>query len=221
MERHLNTVKSRAPAPGSAVPRPKGDRYHHGALRDALVVAAEAIIAERGVDGFSLREAARRAGVSPAAPQHHFGDARGLLTAVATAAFAQLADALAAADAAAGPDHTARLRAQGTAYVAFALAEPARFDVMWRRARVHHDAPAYQAESRRAFQALAAAVAGVPPADAPDAPPDRADPRAIACWATVHGFARLALDGAFGLGDAAADHAAAALLPAVLACLRL
>ena len=58
--------------------RPAGARaYHHGALRPALIAAAEAVIAERGVDGFSLRETARRAGVSPAAPAHHFGDARG------------------------------------------------------------------------------------------------------------------------------------------------
>ena len=61
--------------------------YHHGALREALLEAAEALIGERGLDGFSLREAARRVGVSPAAPQHHFGDARGLLTAIATAGF--------------------------------------------------------------------------------------------------------------------------------------
>ena len=50
--------------------------YHHGDLRAALIEAAEAVIAERGVDNFSLREAARRAGVSPAAPAHHFRDAR-------------------------------------------------------------------------------------------------------------------------------------------------
>ncbi|MBL4557132.1 MAG: helix-turn-helix transcriptional regulator [Rhodobacteraceae bacterium] len=61
--------------------------YHHGDLRAALIDAAKALIAERGVDGFSLRAAARQAGVSAAAPAHHFGDARGLLTAVATGAF--------------------------------------------------------------------------------------------------------------------------------------
>ena len=123
MPRDLNTVKTSPASDAGAVLR-KGDQYHHGALRAALLTAAEAIIGERGIDGFSLREAARRAGVSPAAPQHHFGDARGLLTALATAGFAQLADALAAADAAAGPDREARTRAQATAYVAFALAGP-------------------------------------------------------------------------------------------------
>ncbi|HEY0776462.1 MAG TPA: TetR/AcrR family transcriptional regulator [Gemmatirosa sp.] len=214
MTTNVHTVKiQRAP-----------DRYHHGALRQALLAAAEAIIAERGVDGFSLREAARRAGVSPAAPQHHFGDARGLLTAVATTGFEQLADTLAAATAHAGPHRDARIRAQGLAYVAFALAQPARFDVMWRGARVDCDDPAYAAASRRAFAVLAAVVAGGSPEDAPEtAPmtaPNDADPRVLACWAVVHGFARLALDGVFGAGAAAADAAADALLPAVLDCVR-
>ena len=86
MTEELNSVKTETPE------RP----YHHGALRAALIEAAEAVIAERGVDGFSLRETARRAGVSPAAPAHHFGDARGLLTALAAEAFRRFGDALAA-----------------------------------------------------------------------------------------------------------------------------
>ena len=210
MRSNLNTVKKARGA----------ERYHHGALREALLEAAEAVIAERGLDGFSLREAARRVGVSPAAPQHHFGDARGLLTAVATIGFRQLADALAAADAAAGPDREAHLRAQGVAYVDFALSQPARFDLMWRRARVDCDDPDYAAASRRAFATLAAVVADVAMADAPSAPPHEADPRVLACWSVVHGFARLALDGVFGSGAPAARTAADALLPAVLACVQ-
>ncbi|MDQ4087902.1 MAG: TetR/AcrR family transcriptional regulator, partial [Pseudomonadota bacterium] len=70
MADHLDSVKSAEEARA----------YHHGSLRKALVEAAEAVIAERGVDRFSLREAARRAGVSAAAPAHHFRDSRGLLT---------------------------------------------------------------------------------------------------------------------------------------------
>lgn len=210
MPPHLNTVKT-PPHPG---------RYHHGDLRQALVAAAEAVIAERGADGFSLREAARRAGVSPAAPQHHFGDVRGLLTAVAVTGFTALAEAQERAERAAPDAPGARLYALGVAYVDFALAHPAHFDVMWRTARLDGDDPAYQAASRRAFAPLAAAVAGVPTADAPDTAPADADPRALACWATVHGFARLALDGAFGPGPAGARAAADALLPAVLGCLQ-
>ena len=78
------------------------DSYHHGALRAALIEAAEALLREDGIESFSLRECARRAGVSHAAPAHHFGDARGLLTACAAAGFNQLADAMERDAAAAG-----------------------------------------------------------------------------------------------------------------------
>lgn len=64
--------------------------YHHGALRDALLAAAESVLNESGLEGFTLRECARRAGVSHGAPAHHFGDARGLLSAFAAQSFDQL-----------------------------------------------------------------------------------------------------------------------------------
>src|ERR1700742_4950380 len=83
--------------------------YHHGDLKDQLVAAAEAIILERGVEGFTLREAARRAGVSPAAPAHHFKDAKGLLAEVALRGFKDFGDALDAADKRGGADPQARL----------------------------------------------------------------------------------------------------------------
>src|SRR5580658_1909495 len=93
--------------------------YHHGDLKDQLVAAAEAIILERGVDGFTLREAARRAGVSPAAPAHHFKDASGLLAEVAMRGFQDFGDALEAADRRGGADPARRLHEQGLAYVNF------------------------------------------------------------------------------------------------------
>lgn len=189
-------------------------RYHHGALRPALIAAAEAVIGERGIEGFSLRETARRAGVSASAPAHHFGDARGLLTAIAAAAFADLADWL---DAAGGAGSRAeRIRAQGLAYVAFALANRARFDLMWRAALLDRNDEDYAAAARRAFAALAGAVGAE--AAAPD---DAAAAPAVAGWALVHGFARLAIDGAFGTEEGAAERAADAMLPAVLAHLTL
>jgi AcrR family transcriptional regulator len=95
--------------------------YHHGALRAALIEATEALLAERGAEGFSLREVARRAGVSPAAPSHHFGDAAGLLTAVASLGFEALAQALQAGQARGGSDPAPRCASQGVAYVAFAM----------------------------------------------------------------------------------------------------
>ncbi|MEP7311943.1 MAG: helix-turn-helix domain-containing protein, partial [Pseudomonadota bacterium] len=108
----MNTVKIRR--------KPRRD-YHHGALRPALLSAAVQVLEERGIDRFSLRETARRAGVSPAAPAHHFGDSPGLLTAIATASFVALAEKIEAADAAAGASRAARVRAQCFAYVTYAL----------------------------------------------------------------------------------------------------
>jgi AcrR family transcriptional regulator len=200
MNDDLNSVKS-------------GRAYHHGALRPALIAAAEAVLAERGVQGFSLREAARRAGVSPAAPAHHFGDASGLLTAVATGAFRDLGDALEAAKASAG-DRDSRIRAQGIAYVRFALANRARFDLMWRAALLNRDDSDYASAAARAFLLLDRSVRGGDGAAQAPGGPETAP--SIACWAMVHGFATLTLDGEFGTAPGAAEAAVEGLLPAVL-----
>lgn len=178
------------------------------------MAAASELLAERGLEGFSLRETARRAGVSPSAPSHHFGDMRGLLTAVATAAFADFADALIAATEAAGPDRTARLRAQGIAYVRFALANPARFDLMWRRALIDTEDPPFTAASNRAFDALDRQVRGEGGQRAKV--PDATMGAPVAAWSLVHGFTRLALDGMFGTDEGAPERAAEQLLPLVL-----
>lgn len=209
MSNDLDTVKSK---------HPDNRAYHHGSLRPALIAAAEAVIAERGLDRFSLRETARRAGVSAAAPAHHFGDARGLLTAIAVQAFADLADALDAADAAAGAEREARLKAQGRAYVAFALERPARFDLMWRKALLDNDDPQLQEAGARAFHVLdrVARGEGAPRSSATD--PALAP--SIAAWSLVHGFARLAIDGGFGADQDSAERASQSLLPLILERLR-
>jgi AcrR family transcriptional regulator len=200
MDDDLNSVKT-------------GRSYHHGDLRTALLEAAESVIAERGIDGFSLRETARRAGVSPAAPAHHFGDTRGLLTALATEAFRRFGDALEAADA--GEDREARIRSQGRAYVQFALAEPAKFDLMWRYALTDREDPDYRAASSRAFTILDRLIRGEAAAASPDQDDISVAP-SIACWSIVHGFARLALDGVFGTEPGEAEAAAETLLPVVM-----
>ena len=172
--------------------------YHHGDLREALIEASETLLAERGVEGFTLREVARRAGVSPAAPAHHFGDVRGLLTAVAIRAFEELTARLTAADLAAGADRRARLRAQGEAYVRFALARPGRFGLMFAVARLDGENLELQRQGDAAFAVLERAVAGRAAGEgtgcgpSADPPPD-----AFVAWSLVHGFARLALDGQF------------------------
>jgi AcrR family transcriptional regulator len=193
--------------------------YHHGDLRAALLAAAESLLAERGVEGFSLREAARRAGVSPAAPKHHFASVRALFTAIATNAFDELADRLEAASADATQDRLARIRNQGVAYVQFAIEYPARLDLMWRVSLLEVSDQDYQRASARAFAALDRLVRGE---DAPrlrKGHPGMAP--TIACWSTVHGFARLAIDGAFGTGSESTKRALHALLPAVLSRLAL
>src|SRR6202011_5603350 len=116
--------------------KPARKTYHHGDLRRQLIAAAEQIILERGVDGFTLREAARRAGVSPAAPAHHFKDARGLLTAVALLGFREFGEALVKADKGGGTDPARRLHEQALAYVRFALEPPARFQLMFRHEKL-------------------------------------------------------------------------------------
>ena len=169
--------------------------YHHGNLHQQLVAAAEQILSEKGVEGFTLREAARRAGVSPAAPAHHFKDATGLLTEVATLGFAELARMLGDADAKAGSDPQKRLAAQGRAYVAFALKYPARFQLMFRGARLDPTRGNFAVVADKAFMLLADAVrdlAGI--ARGAQLTPD-ASGKVLALWSVVHGFAHLALDG--------------------------
>jgi AcrR family transcriptional regulator len=169
--------------------------YHHGNLKKQLVAAAEQILSEKGVEGFTLREAARRAGVSPAAPAHHFKDATGLLTEVATLGFAELAHMLGDADGKAAPDPRARLAAQGRAYVAFALKYPARFQLMFRSARLNPARGNFAVVADRAFMLLADAVRDLTqiPRGA-ELTPD-AHGKVLALWSVVHGFAHLVLGG--------------------------
>jgi len=170
--------------------------YHHGALRQALIEATDALLAEKGAEAFSLREVARRAGVSPAAPAHHFGDAAGLLTAVATLGFEGLARALSAGEARGGSDPRRALREQGVAYVRFALRHPGRFRLMFRSGRLHDDAE-LERHAQAAFEVLARGVGRV--LGVPDARPMRNDQRraVTALWSLVHGYAHLAIAGKF------------------------
>lgn len=186
-------------------------RYHHGDLHKALIVAGEEILDERGVEGFSLREAARRAGVSPAAPAHHFGDARGLLTAIAAHGFEVLADALSSAEADVKPEQ--RLDAQARAYVKFATQRGALFSLMWRRGLIDITDAAYLAAGRRAFNLFERAATGrdIPVADAPRQPA----PAVLAAWALMHGYARLLLDGALDASTPDLTDAVLAFLPRV------
>jgi AcrR family transcriptional regulator len=138
---------------GSVTP----DTYHHGNLPTTLQAAAADLLAERGVAGFSLREVARRAGVSHAAPAHHFGDATGLLTAVAVEAFQHLTAETEAA--VAGIEDPVEALAQlGRAYVSVSVRFPGHCAVVFRKDAVDADDPVYQEWGHRAFEVLRSAI---------------------------------------------------------------
>lgn len=185
--------------------------YHHGDLRASLIAAGLEIIEEVGPDAFSLRAAARRAGVSPAAPAHHFRDTRGLLTAIATIGFTQLGNEL---EAATGPNRRSVLVAQCHAYLRFALARPGLFRLMWRKSVLDLGDAEHIAAAQRAFAVSDRVLRGEGAAAA--LPGDAVLAPTIACWSMVHGFVSLIIDGAFFANEASAPDALDALLDATL-----
>jgi len=173
--------------------------YHHGDLAAALVAAGAELLAERGLQGFTLREAARRAGVSHAAPAHHFGDARGLLTAVAASGFARLAEAEREA-AAAESNPAARLMAIGLSYIKFALANPALFRLMFHSDQIDRGSDRIRGPGRASFDVMQDALAAARGRESGGLiPPEAArDPLVLRQWAIVHGLATLAVEGRLG-----------------------
>ncbi len=172
--------------------------YHHGALREALLEAAEIILERDGFQALTLRAAARAAGVSHAAPAHHFGDLVGLLSDLAATGYTRFHAAVLAEMAASGPTPADRLHAMGRGYVRFAREHPNLFLLMFRSERLDPQRPALRAAMDAAYGALAAAAgdaAGSPrTATTADAPPGRlAD--ITAAWAIAHGLALLVIDG--------------------------
>lgn len=168
--------------------------YHHGDLKRALTDAALELVAECGPRGFTLSEAARRAGVSVAAPYRHFTDKQALLARVAEQGFVALRDRLEKA----GPDHDAaeRLRRVSAAYVRFALENRDQYAVMIGAELDKTAHPELAGAGDAAFGVLLDALAqcqreGLLPGD---------DPRlwAAPAWAMVHGLSSLVIDGALG-----------------------
>lgn len=160
-----------------------GERpYHHGDLRRALLEAAIATIATTGPGAISLREVARRAGVSHAAPTHHFGDKAGLLTALAAEGFRLLANTLRDTY-----ERTDSFLEVGVAYVRFATEHRAYFEVMFRPELYHANDP----ELVQASEAAEAMLYGPVGTMAGDAPDFDALTAGIAAWSLVHGLATL------------------------------
>ena len=125
-----------APAlPGASEDTP----YHHGDLHDALLKAAERVLERDGLGGLTLRAVAREAGVSHAAPTHHFGDLTGLVSELAAIGFRQFNAAMAAAGAIDAPP-LMKAMARAKAYVAYAQAHPGMYGLMFRNRAARYDA---------------------------------------------------------------------------------
>lgn len=187
--------------------------YHHGDLAVALVDAGLELSREGGLEALTIREVTRRVGVSPNAAYRHYPNLAALREAVSDAILARLAGAMTSGEAG---DGAARLRTVGLTYIDFALAEPGWFAVAFFGSRPITPEVAAQAP---AFRALAAALDAMVEEGAL-APSARAD-AAWSCWATVHGFAELALHGPLAAVPAEEQRRlAAAAVDAVIAGVR-
>lgn len=166
--------------------------YHHGDLARALIEAAEKILAETGTEGFTLRECARRAGVSHAAPAHHFGDVSGLLTEVAIRGFERLTKVT--GDVGRG-DGTPleRLRSMLQAYVENAMENPVAFRLMFASNRIRHGEARLAAASREAYDVLLEAIDDMA-VSAGKPEPGAYSPEITLIWSAVHGFASLLVE---------------------------
>jgi AcrR family transcriptional regulator len=180
---------------------PTRPTYHHGDLRNSLIRAALALVAERGVEGFSLREAARTVGVSASACYRHFSDREELLAAVAHEGLDTLADEMRVAalahEGSSAADAVGRFWDYSGAYLHFALAHPAHFRVMHAIPKSEHSrdlmlprSPAVLAQA--AMDALVAA--GV-------VRPEVAGRTLLAIWTSIHGLAQLTVAGQLPLDD--------------------
>ncbi len=167
--------------------------YHHGNLPRALLDAALLVMAEQGVAALSLREVARRAGVSHGAPAHHFKDKTGLLTALAAEGFDKFRAAMEAGRDAAGNHPFARFAATGHAYVKFAIDHPQHFALMFQHELIDVNNPELQRAGQCAYQVLLDAVTAAQKEGlAPNLPTDVV---ATGAWAFGHGMATLWLGG--------------------------
>jgi AcrR family transcriptional regulator len=211
MTRKSSKAKARVrPAPKRATPARSGRKpgaprtaaasedspYHHGALRDALLKAAETVLERDGLAGLTLRAVAREAGVSHAAPTHHFGDLTGLVSELAAIGFRQFNAAMAAAGAAAGGTPMEKALARAKAYVAYAQAHPGMYGLMFRTERLDMKRPSLHEAAEASFAGLAGAIGASRQEQISEQALSLDQAAAIArAWSLVHGFTMLLLDG--------------------------
>lgn len=189
------TKHDRDSPPGGGDGGPRG--YHHGNLKEALVRAALELIAEKGPAGFTFADAARWAGVSPAAPYRHFKSREELIADVARRGFELFADALTKAWDEGKPEPVAALNRLGKAYLDFARDMPAYYSAMFEAGVAPDTDPQLRSAADNAFAVLRAAaerlVATLPAGERPPALMV-----ALHIWSMTHGIASL-----FGRGDRA------------------
>jgi AcrR family transcriptional regulator len=207
-------ARARRPAKALATAaRPAGRRpssgdtpYHHGDLHEALLQAAERVLERDGIAGLTLRAVAREAGVSHAAPTHHFGDLTGLLSELAAIGFRMFNKAMVAArDSETHP--LMKGLANAKAYVAYAQAHPGMYSLMFRNERLDMTRPSLHEAATASFRGLANAVAagrqeaGLQASLSAEALDALSLDQAAAIarnWSLVHGFTMLLLDGRLG-----------------------
>jgi AcrR family transcriptional regulator len=182
------------PAPRTASAKTETP-YHHGALREALLEAAERVLERDGLAGLTLRAVAREAGVSHAAPTHHFGDLTGLVSELAAIGFRQFNDAMASSCAAAATP-LERMLARPKAYVAYAQAHPGMYGLMFRTERLDYSRPSLHEAAECSFAGLANAIGAMRQEQISGGALTLDQGAAIArAWSMVHGFTTLLLDG--------------------------
>jgi AcrR family transcriptional regulator len=172
--------------------------YHHGNLRAALINAALDLIGSKGTGGFTFAEAARHAGVSPAAPYRHYENRDALLADVAAQGYAAFGEAMGKAQSQPASNGIERLKAMGRAYLAFARDNPAYYSAMFESGLNFSDYPDLRKAADATFAGLRMAVESMIAA----MPADRKPPAmmvALHIWSISHGVASL-----FGRGDGAA-----------------
>jgi AcrR family transcriptional regulator len=193
--------KAAAPARAGRKPGPRKAKaseaspYHHGDLHDALLKAAESVLERDGLGGLTLRAVAREAGVSHAAPTHHFGDLTGLVSELAAIGFRRFNAAMAAAGAIDAPP-LMRAMARAKAYVAYAQGRPGMYGLMFRTERLDMTRPSLHEAASASFAGLASAVGVSRQEQGSDEALSLEHAAAIArAWSLVHGFTTLLLDG--------------------------
>lgn len=161
--------------------------YHHGSLPKVLIAKGAQLLAEQGIERFSTREVARRAGVAAAAPAHHFGNSKGLLTAIATAGFSRLAARLeVAANASRDPED--QIIAMCRAYVEMASTDPGYALIMFRLDLLNDTDERFRDQSFHAFNLFKTAISR---AASEVVEPSQVGSAAKTLWAAMHGLVAL------------------------------